>query len=132
VKKYTKDINQKNYFGFVLDKDNKKNKKYQKEMRKQRDKYGFDNGEIFNLDKTFAKWVHKRLKRFIKVNMGHPAELTEEEWDIILHKMLNGFKIYLKLDDYAFEKSEEYFLLKKEKSDEAFELFSKWHRDLWY
>ena len=92
-KKYNDDINKKNYYGYVLDEIYSNKKKYLKEMRKQRDKYGFDNGEIFNLNNTFAKWITSRLIRFKEVNKGYPFGLTYKKWNRILDKMIEGFSL---------------------------------------
>ena len=130
-KKYNSDLKiEDNYYGYVNSEDTKSDRNkstvgYLKRMREQRDKFGFDNGEIFNLDVSFSKWMSKRLKRFIKVNNGYPVSLTEKKWNKILKKMYKGFKLNSKYTVFKGDK-------KYSKIEKAYKLFSKHHNDIWY
>ena len=43
--------------------------------------------DTFSLDASLARWLLPRIRLFRKVNQGHPADLTKEEWDEILVKI---------------------------------------------
>ncbi len=45
-----------------LDKNDKRLKKY----KKQKEKYGFDSRETWNLDKMFAEWLYTRCTMYLK------------------------------------------------------------------
>ena len=100
--------------------ENKREIKY----KKQRLKRGFDDSETWSLYTTIASFIVPRLKRFKKVNNGYPANLTEEEWDTILDKMI-----------FSFENCDHDKLFEKEfydKYEEGINLFAKYFMGLWW
>lgn len=102
------------------DKDDKREIKFSK----QRLKRGFDDSETWSLYTTIASFIVPRLKRFKKVNNGYPANLTEEEWDTILDKMI-----------FSFENCDHDKLFEKEfydKYEEGINLFAKYFMNLWW
>ncbi len=86
----------------------------------QRDKRGFDDTELWNLDLTICKFIHPRLVAFRERLGSHPGVLTMEEWEHILDDMIDGF------DPESFEFSSE-----NNKVVEAFSLLAEWHGHLW-
>jgi hypothetical protein len=49
---------------------------------------GWDDSELWSLDATIAKFTRPRLARLIDIKQGHPCDLTEQEWDIVVGKIL--------------------------------------------
>lgn len=62
---------------------------------KQKEERGFSDDELWSLDKTIALFIFPRLKRFKEIYGGFPGNLSSEEWDQILDKMINSFNIYV-------------------------------------
>jgi hypothetical protein len=54
----------------------------------QRRTRGWDDSELWSLDATIAKFVRPRLARLKEIKHGYPCDLTEQEWDIVVDKML--------------------------------------------
>lgn len=88
---------------------------------KQREERGWDDTECWNLDTTIAKFIYPRLEVLKEMKVSHPANLTPEEWDNILQKMINTFKNYC----------EEDIVFGDEEVKEGLELFSKYFTSLW-
>ena len=93
----------------------------QSKWREQRKKRGFDDTELWNLDSTIAKFVLPRLKAFKKLKGGRPYELSNDEWDDILDKMICSFSIIAKDSINA-----DYELYQ-----EGLDLFAKYFGYLW-
>ena len=95
-----------------------KDKRYPK-WCEQRTERGWDDSDTWDLDKTIAKFTYPRLKRFIEVNHGYPADFTEKKWKDILDKILHAIDISRKdnLDGEA---------------KEGLELLGKYFNDLWF
>ena len=91
----------------------------------QRVKYGFCCHEAYNLDSATIKFVLPRLKHMRANLCGYPAEMTSEEWEQILDKIIDGFEIYSKL--YEHDLTEE----DMKQFDKSISLFAKHFRDLW-
>lgn len=66
-----------NYHGFAHDLPDTDNRL--KKFRKQREKYGFDNSELWNLNTTIAKFILPRLKAFRKDIYGIPGRFCYDE-----------------------------------------------------
>ena len=54
---------------------------------------GYTYSDLWNLDVTIAKFVIPRIKAYRKHMMGHPADVTEAEWDEILDKIVLAFEL---------------------------------------
>jgi hypothetical protein len=78
--------------------------------------------DSIGLYKTLAVFLVPRLEE-IKRFSGHPMDLKEDEWIIILDKMIVGFKI-IETDIDLDESS-------KKIVDESLELFAKYYLELW-
>jgi len=112
-----------NYFGRGFDKDTDKEKA--KVWEQQRNVRECDDSELWNLDITIARFILPRLKRFKKIKQGHPATLTEQQWDKCLQKMIVAFALVLAKMDFNRKPQE------KEQVKEGLELFAKYLEGLW-
>ena len=93
----------------------------------QREKRGFDDTEIWSLFTTISDFIYPRLIAFKEYKCDYPINLTPENWDEILDKMIFAFKFYS--DEYKREEpvSEETI----QKVREGMDLFVEYFRDLW-
>ena len=97
-------------------------KEIAEDYKKQRLERGFDDTETWNLDMTISAFIVPRLKRFKEVNDGCPPELTEEQWDEAIDKMIKFFEF--NTDDSNFLENNPY--------QEGFDLFHKYFFYLWW
>lgn len=69
----------------------------------QRMTKGFANADTWDLNDYLAEVIYHALLRFKEVGHGYPGGMTEEEWNVVLDKMIAGFaaKIQL-LDDFTY------------------------------
>jgi len=118
-------ISVKNVCFSLIDKKDKREKKF----AKQRLSRGFDDSETWSLRDTIANFILPRLKRFKKVQRAFPADITAEEWDSIIDKMIISFEM-VKRDKWDVDLSKAREQLKK--IDEGLNLFAKWYLDLWW
>lgn len=65
-------------------------------------KTGIHPSETWNLCDNIARFLVPRLKLFRKVAKTRPADLTEEEWLVVLDKMIWSFEEMLKDTDAAY------------------------------
>lgn len=93
----------------------------------QRITRGFSDEETWNLDSRLSELILPRLKRFKEVNMGYPPDISWEEWQIILDKMILAHEWYA-TDCSERNESVEYYA----KVAEGMELFSKFYGMLWW
>lgn len=80
---------------------------------------GWDDSDTWNLDWEFSEWIAPRLKRLRELSNSYPPDLTEQEWDEILAKMIYGFSCAHTLDDHDHKAA-----------DHAMELYAKYWRYL--
>lgn len=83
-------------------------------------KIQIDRWDTWSLDHTLALIIHPALVQFKNNNNGHPSDMTGEEWDQIIDKMISAFAEILD-EDISFT----------EKGQEGLELFGKYFRHLW-
>ena len=57
---------------------------------------GFSDEVTWNLDTEVAKFVLPRLKRYKEITLCYPSNLTREEWDEKLDKMIGAFELILR------------------------------------
>lgn len=94
-----------------------------RKFRNQRLERGFDDSEMWNLDSTIAQFILPRLKRYKHLGKKcHPSELTYQQWQKYLSKMIIAFELILE-DKYSFKN--------EVKIDEGLILFSQYLRSLW-
>ena len=63
----------------------------------QRAKNGFSNEDTWDLNDYMASVIFHALVRFKKTTHGYPSTMTEEEWDTILGKMVEGWAAKIQL-----------------------------------
>lgn len=68
----------------------KKDKPYHK-CRREIKRKGYCWSEIMDLDRTIAAFILPRLKEFKRTLVGHPVDMSLEEWNSILDKMIWSF-----------------------------------------
>jgi hypothetical protein len=91
---------------------------------KQRLERGFDESETWSLYSTISRFIFPRLKAFKESNICYPPELTTEEWNVILDKMIKSFELAIESDFMTEEESEEF--------REGFNLFNEYFFALWW
>ena len=102
-------------------KEIKKEKKYNKKLRKDIKQNGFDKSECWNLDITIAKFILPRLKYFRETTISYPDnDKGMDGWHEILDKMIYSFDEILKDDSTD-----------QDKIQEGLELFAKYYVNLW-
>lgn len=89
---------------------------------------GFSDDKTWSLDHTVAEFTLPRLKRFKEVQNGYPADLTEEQWDDIIDKMILAFENVIK----EFNFDEEDGIKEAKEIEEGMILFGKYFRQLWW
>lgn len=85
----------------------------------QRRAMGFDNSDLWSLDVTLAEFILPRLKAFRDNHMSHPVNLTYDEWNVILDKMIVSFEVAC-IGNWRYDDV-----------DEGFKLFGEYYMDLW-
>lgn len=88
-----------------------------KRYQQQRISQGFDETECWNLDSTICQFIYPRLIYFRENHCGCPQELTDQEWNDILDKMILFCEKYPEDDDY---------------DQEGMQLMWKYFNDLWW
>ena len=96
----------------------------------QRIRYGFDVRDTWSLRNTTAAWLLPRLKMFKQVNIAYPMDMTPEEWDGILDKMIYACDMVANKDERTMEKS--YTLEEWEKIQEGLNLLGEHFLSLWW
>ena len=100
----------------------------QLDCRYKEDEDGFVPAECWNLDTTFAMYIYSHLCYFRdNCNYGYPGNLSKEQWDNILNKMIEGFRLLItrKEDDIPSK-------TKEKKIKYGIRLFAKYFSALWY
>lgn len=110
--------------------DSKNCARRKKRHIKQYEKQGWCDAETWSLDHQFAKWITPRLKRFKKLTIATPMDLTVKQWNNILQEMIDGFE-FMASDNY-YEWGEPKWDKKHEQINKAVELFAKYIRNLWW
>lgn len=87
---------------------------------------GWDDSDTFSLDHSLAKVIVPRLKRFRQVTIGSPGDLTMEEWQAMLDKMIAAFEFAASEERWSAGPEE------FEKHNEGLELFAQWYWALWW
>lgn len=90
---------------------------------KQYYRQGFSDADLWSLNDHLAELIVPRLKRFKKIVLSHPPDITYEEWLEILDKMILAFTLV-----------QENHMLSADKQlsvDEGLQLFAKYFQHLW-
>jgi hypothetical protein len=91
----------------------------------QRRTRGWDDSDTWSLDHCFAKMIVPRLRRFRELNDGHPNNLTWEQWEEMLGKMIRSFE-FIASDDYWD------VTMPREYVQEGLDLFAEYYCSLWW
>lgn len=84
-------------------------------------KDGFEYDDLYNLDCSICELIAPRLKRFKELDPGCPYDMSFEEWQGILDKMIWAFENYRNSDE-----------IDENRVNEGFDLFHKYFQNLWY
>lgn len=91
---------------------------------------GFSDEVTWNLDVELATWLLPRLKRFKEISPVVPYDLTEQEWNEILNKIILALELTItKFDNTTLEENlnERY-----KKVEEGINLLAKYFESLWW
>src|SRR4051812_15827976 len=88
----------------------------------QRIERGFSEEDTFSFDYYLANVIAGGVARLRERGLGHPAEITFEEWMAVLAKIEKGFAAYV-ADDSDNVGNDEW--------SEAWDLFRRWFPALW-
>lgn len=91
-------------------------------FEEQRLKRGFDDSELWNLDKSIIGFILPRLKAFKDKHSSSPLNIDKKEWNVILEKMIIAFEL-LENDNNTEED--------KKKINNGLNLFVKYLKSLW-
>jgi hypothetical protein len=108
--------------GYGLADEMEASDKRQAKWEKQREKRGFDDTELWNLDSTLGKFMAPRLRAFRKQLHGHPGGLTEKQWDSYLVEMIYAFD-WLRKGRQMCDTDE--------RAEKGLDLFRKYLLNLW-
>lgn len=124
----------------------------------QRGKRGYSDRDVWNMDDWFLDTIIPMLKKLKTIKHGYPANLTPEEWDKILDRMIFCFKEANDSTCSMINEYEEKFILETfgnplkdnkelrenyirrtteiekyqlKMEEEGFQLFSKYFHNLW-
>ena len=89
--------------------------------KEQREKYGFDDRELWDLHTVIAAFVYPRLKMFAEYAASVPMGMKPLEWGDILKKMARAFELII-TDQVGTHRSE---------VKEGLDLFREYLFDLW-
>ena len=78
----------------------------------------------WSMDCTLAMIIHPMLVQLKATQHGHPASLTEQEWDQILDEMIWAFGHKSKEMDAGDNETQE-------RLTNAFKLFGEYYENLW-
>jgi len=83
--------------------------------------------DTWNMDRTLALIIHPMLVQLKETTHGYPVDLTEQEWDDILDKMIWAFE-QKNRDDWEDDKG---IKAHQERMTNGFKLFGKYFESLW-
>jgi hypothetical protein len=88
---------------------------------------GWSDEETWSLDAPLGRLIAPRLRRYNELRNGHPCDMTEEEWNATIQKMVDAFEWYGSDERYA---DNEFEMLAKHQ--EGINLFAKHYNNLWW
>lgn len=102
---------------------------------------GYDDTETFEMFSNFISRYKKILTQYRKNHWGYPTDLTEEQWDAIVDRMIHCLdmmdELYVKKilckdmpEGYVPDCNTVYEINRRYK-DEFFQMFSEWFYNLW-
>ena len=63
------------------------------DFKQQRLERGFDDSELWSLDKTISGFILPRLKSFREKHSSSPKNISSQEWNNIIDKMITAFEL---------------------------------------
>lgn len=105
---------------YSLSKQLPQNDSRQETWKKQREERGFDNTELWNLDRTIASFIAPRLKAFMEA----PHVKADLAYYNDLQIVLKAFELLAKEENHSPEVYEEIH--------KGLKLFSEIYPSLWY
>lgn len=114
--------------------------KFKRKMKKQRAKKGFCDIDVWNIDMFIENTLLNILKQFKKEHIGYPFDITSEEWDNIIDRMIflltemneKTCSMQYNYDENDKEKYIKICEYQTKCKDEFYELLKKWHWNLWW
>lgn len=94
-------------------------------FRRHFDRITYDSAEI---ESEFVAWIVPRLKRYKEIQHGYPEPPGLKKWNKIIDKMIEGFEIRLNEQHWEWKPGCEG---NRRKVQQAFDLFAKYHDNLW-
>ena len=93
------------------------------------------NYDTWSMDDTLAPIILPMLVQLKETTHGHPADLTEQEWDEILDEMIWAFEQKCRddwMEDYDYNKwDSEGVKAHQERMTNGFRLFGTHYENLW-
>lgn len=95
----------------------------------QRGRRGWADKDVWDVDYYLSKIIPPMITYLREVTHGHPADLSEKEWDEILEKIEQGFIASQRMQssEYSIEEYE----ADEKIFNEGMELLAKWYFGLW-
>lgn len=113
-------------------------------MKRQRKNQGYRNEDVWNIYYWFLNIMPKMLKDFNKSRVGYPHDLSNDEWDNIIKRMIFCFEeanedTCSQINEYNFDTDTEKWFKRENEigeyqnhmKNEGLELFSKYFWNLW-
>jgi hypothetical protein len=97
-----------------------------------KNKYGFVDKEVWDLDDTITKFLIPRLKRFKEVNNSFPPKLTWKRWNKILNEIIKDLEFSTLDNNYDGKKYINFQNKQIEKRKEAMHLIAEYMEWLWW
>ena len=117
-RKYLDDIGVKDRPDLWIENDER-----QEKWKKEREEYGFDERESWNLDHTFRLWLYERLKYFLDVA---PINLEYHLFDYAGKEYTQKQMIDMMLERLEFSFSKEYNYMKDDQYEYVNEVGKIW------
>ena len=93
----------------------------------QKMRYGFRYIEVWNLNTYVAKYILKRIDAFIDGHKGHPNNLTDEEYVVVLKKIRRAMWLTVNEEYSSVEEMEQQLV----EIDEGCKLLGQYFMHLW-
>jgi len=101
----------------------------------QRGSRGYADCDVWNFDDYLSEVIPSALRYLREVQHGYPGvdgAATEEEWDIVLGKIIRGFEARNEIYDIDTDWDNEILMARLWKEyEEGLALFAKWFGYLW-
>lgn len=103
--------------------------KYLKNGEARKVHIDINSHDVFSLDNTLAYIIYPALLKYKECKHGHPANMTDKQWDEIIDEMAQAFRMIRDEEDYSFNNDYEEV---QKKIKKGLKLFAKHYQHLWY